>query len=79
MTTYTAISDGTQRYHNRNAWQARLRIDRDGEYFQFVSVGVSGRGLMAIDASSPPESFMSTLARASKMRVEEAILEKAIP
>jgi hypothetical protein len=79
VATYTAVFDGEQPYTDREAWQARLRVHRDGEFLQFISVGVSGRGLMAIDASEPPAGFMSALARASEARVRDAVIDGMIP
>lgn len=79
MSTVTAEYQGEQSYVDRNAWAARLVVRLGGEYLQFVTVGVSGRGLRAINASQPSSGLLSNLARASQQRILLAVEEGGIP
>lgn len=79
MATFTAVFEDEGPAADRVAWQARIIVQRDGEYFQFVAIGVSGEGLAAIDASEPPHGLLSSLARISQAWVRAAIDDRQIP
>ena len=79
MATFAATYEGSRKYADRDAWQARLRISRDGRPFQFVSVGVSGLTLIAAKMTEPSDTFMVTLARAAESRVQDSIISGEMP
>ncbi len=79
MATFAATYEGSHKYADRNAWQARLRITRDGRPFQFVSVGVSGLALMAAEMAEPSDTFMVALAQAAESRVHDSIITGELP
>jgi hypothetical protein len=79
VASFTAVFDSEQPYSDRDVWQAVFVVSRDGDYFQCVSVSVSGTALSVIDASEPPPGLMSSLARMSESYVRQAIEQAAIP
>jgi hypothetical protein len=79
MATFAATYEGSQKFADRDAWQARLRITRDGRPFQFVSVSVSGLALMAAKMTKPSDTFMVALGRGAETRVQDAIISGEVP
>jgi hypothetical protein len=79
MATYAATYEGSQKYADRDAWQTRLRITRDGKPFQFVSVGVSGLALTAAKLTEPSNAFMVALGRAAELRIQDSIISGEVP
>jgi hypothetical protein len=79
MATFAATYEGSQKFADRDAWQARLRITRDGRPFQFVSVGVSGLALKAANMIEPTDTFMVALGRGAEPRVQDAIISGEVP
>ncbi len=79
MATFAATYEGSQKYADRDAWQARLWITRDGRPFQFVSVRVSGLALMTAKMTEPSETFMVALGRAAEARVQDSIITGEVP
>lgn len=79
MSRFVAYFQGYQLHLDRDAWSARLAVHRDGEYFQFVTVGVSGRALLNVGLTEPRAEFMSHLARISMTRCVDAITSCDIP
>jgi hypothetical protein len=81
MPVYTARYQGSGAgLPQEDAWKARLRLDKDGEFIQFGCVAISGLGLIRADVARPPsEAFLSNLARRSIVRFRDAIETGVIP
>lgn len=75
MATYTVELTARDRAANVDAVLVGLRVCRDGEYFQFFELGVTGQQLAVADLSDPArrEAFWSAAIVAAAGQIETTI------